>query len=545
MTEQLRRLNWPLQADDRIKRGATLVPIAFALLVWVCAFFAGVSSGVATSFSHLYPNLIGAAAAISSQVDGLKGHPYEAYKSVRLALEKAGVSATEQNFPQNYRNYSLLSSALKSAESVDVCGSPLVSVPFNDQGAVEYTHVAFRLFGIDVKSLYYFYFVILGISVAAYLVSFWRDFVACVVLFGAACALCLFMPRYFSQVDQALTVSNPRFLSTLGIIPLLQIAFLIVRGETALRWSSIASIAVQATILSFAFAARSSSSWMVLSVLLLAAFYVARAVAPTFRWTAVYSAMNRRGATALMMVAIMLAFASVRVVLEPPTCGQGPNAHVIWNDIFLPFAFSPDWNERFGARYNYAVSDQLSYTAAKLYVEEHHLPYPTEPNIFQVDNRTGDLLPLGSWTTYERVMRSVVFEFVRDHPWFALKSFLIYRPLRFVRAMAITAGIFRTSVPAAAFVVFLGMCCCIGICAPGAPQEKNDSLSFASAICVLALCFVVSLDSAIIVFSGPHLIADQAYVAATAIVLLLVWGIAAGFAHFGRAVPATAVPEKT
>jgi hypothetical protein len=545
VTEQFRRQNCPLQADDRIKRAATLVPIAFALLVWVCAFFAGVSSGVATSFSHLYPNLIGAAAAISSQVDGLKGHPYEAYKSVRMALEKAGVSATEENFPQNYRNYPLLSSALKSAESVDVCGSPLVSVPFNDQGAIEYTHAAFRLFGIDVKSLYYFYFVILGISAATYLVSFWRDFVACVVLFGAACALYLFMPRYFSQVDQVLTVSNPRFLSTLGIIPLLHIAFLIVRGETALRWSSIATIAVQAAILSFVFAVRSSSSWMVLSVLLLVAFYVATAVAPTFRWNAVYSAMKRRGAAALMMVAVMLAFASVRVLLEPPTCGQGPNAHIIWNDIFLPFAFSPDWQERFGARYDHAVSDQLSYTAAKLYVEEHHLPYPTEPNIFQKDNRTGDFVPLGSWTTYERVMRSVVFEFVRDHPLFALKSFLIYRPLGFVRAMAITAGIFRTSVPAAAFVIFIAMCCCIGICASGAPSEKDDSLGFGSALCILALCFLISLDSAIIVFSDPHLIPDQAYVAVTAIVLSLVGAIAAGFAYFKRAVGGNAAPENT
>jgi hypothetical protein len=519
-----------------MKCKATLVPIAFSLLMLVSAFFAGVSSGVATSFSHLYPNLIGAAAAISSQVYGLKGQPYQAYKSVREALERGGVSATDQNFPQNYRNYPLLSSALQSAESVDVCGSPLVSVPFNDQGAIEFTHAAFRLFGIDVKSLYYFYFVIIGISIAAYLVSFRRDFVACTVLFGAACAIYSFMPGFIFDVDQLMSVSNTRILSTVGIVPLLHIVFFIVRGEAALRWSSIATIVVQATILSFAFAARSTSSWMVLTVLLVAAFYLARVIAPAFRQKSpamVYSVIKRRVTVALLMLAVFLTMGSVRALSEPPTCGQAPNAHIIWNDIFLAFELSPDWTRQgFGALYNNARGDNLSYTAAKLYVERHHLPYPTEPSIFQFDKKNGDALPLGSWAVYENVMRSVVFEFIRDHPLFALRNFLIYRPRLFGIAMLGYAEVVLITVPRAMFVALLAMCCCIGICASATPKETALSLDFRSVLYILALCFVVSLDSVFIVYSDAYLIPDQAFVAVTALVLLLVWAVAAGFAYF-------------
>jgi hypothetical protein len=370
-----------LQLSRLIARKVNLVPITFTCAVFVAAFFGGIASGVATSFSVLAPNILGASAAISSEIFGLRNHPYDAYKSVRDTLQNNGLNSTPQGYkPQNFRNYALVSSAFKRAESVDVCGSPLVSVPFNDQGAVEFTHVAFRMFGIDVKSLYYLYFVILGISVVAYLVTFWCDYIACTALFGAACALYVLLRGYLFHEDQLLSVANPRFLSTIGIIPLLHMAFLVIRGESPLRWRSIATILVQAAILSFAYAARSSSSWMVLALLLLLAIYLARALAPALRWrqpTFVSSVIQRRGAVLALTLAVLVTIGTGRSLFLIPRSNSDLYAHTVWHNIFMGFYFSPEWKKRFGALYANAQSDQLSYNAAKNYIIQHHLPYPT------------------------------------------------------------------------------------------------------------------------------------------------------------------------
>jgi hypothetical protein len=494
-----------LQIGNSIKRSASYVPIAFALIFFVAAFFAGISSGVATSFGHLAPNITGAAAAISSQVFGLKGHPYEAYDSVLKALYKGGIEPIAENYPQNFHNYTLLSSALRSAQSVDVAGSPLVSVTSDDQGGIEYTHAAFLLFGIDVKSLYYFYFVILGVSVAAYLLSFWRDYVACTVLFAAACAIYSFMPGWLFDNTGIMSVANERFLSTLGIIPMLHIAFLVVRGDATLHWSSIASTVIQAGILSFAYAARGTALWMLLALLVLAAFYLARVLGPTFKQKTlvfVSSVMRRRGVVVFLALTMVVAINLGRRVFLLPR--SDIHAHPVWHNIFIGFQYSANWMTRYGAQYDFTTEDQLSFWAARMYVETHHLP------------------PITTWAMHEAVMRSVIIEFIEEHPRFALESFLFYRPHTFLPVIQNFSTAVYSSVPAYVFIVILGMCCCLGILGSASLFQRN-SLTFWSAMCVLVLSFVVSLDSVFVFYSHPAVVSDQAFLFVAIIVSLSIW----------------------
>jgi hypothetical protein len=499
---------WSSKVIDSIKRKASCVPIAFSLILFGAAFFAGLSSGVATSFCHLGPNVIAAAAAISSQVFGLKGHPYEAYKSVLTALEKT-LTVTPENFPQNFRNYALVNSTLHSAQSVDIAGSPLVSLPGHDPGTIEYTHAAFLLFGIDVKSLYYFYFVILGLSVTAYLLSFWRDYIACTILFGAACAIYSFMSGFVSNEVQLLSVANSRFLSTLGIIPLLHIAFLVVRGDAGLRWSSIASTVIQASVLSFAYAARATSSWMLLALLVLFGFYLVRAFRPAFKQktiTFLSSVIRCRGLVLLLALTTVGAMYLGRQMLLP---SADLYRHPVWHNIFIGFSQSPDWMSRFGKQYDDTEGDAISFTAARKYAQAHHMPPAYMPGIITI-------------TDYETVMRSVVIQFIKEHPRFALESFLIYRPLTFPLAMRNFADSVRNSVPAGVFILIFCMCCCIGILGLASPVQGN-SLRFWPAVGVLALSFIVSLDSVFVVHSAPALISDQAFLLVAIIVSLSVW----------------------
>lgn len=506
----------------------SLLPAAFSLIVGVLAFFSGLSSGVATSIGHLTPNITGAAAAISAEIDGLKGHPYEAYQSVRDAIQQGGLdpSADRNYFPKNFRSYSAITTALKKGESADICGSPLVSVAFNDQGGIEFTQAAFRLFGIDVKSLYYFYFAILGLSAAAYLIAFWRDYVACAALFAAACAVYSFMPGFLFHDDQLMSVSTPRFLSTLGIVPLLHICFSLIRGEMPLRPISIAALVAQAGILSFAYAARSTSSWMVIALILLFSYYFARALIRSLRWKQsafLRSVINRRGAVLLAALATIITLGSARSLLLMPRCHTELYSHTVWHNIFMGFYWHPQWKQRFGPLYKNTESDTLAFTAAQVYIERHHLPYPSEPHIFQEDPITRDFVPLGSWDKYDELMRSVVIEFIREHPRFALESFLIYRPLTFLRAMKVFVDAVFISVPIGIFMLLVAMGTTIALFKPTYFERQANPIDYPAVLAVLALCFIVSLDSVFVVYSSDFLIADQAYLLVAIVVLLPIW----------------------
>ena len=531
-----------MQLNKSITRNLTCIPIVFSIVALIGAFFAGISSGVATSVDHLVPSITGIAAAISAETFGLKGHPREAYRSVREALVNHGLDNGVPGFnPNNFRNYKLIRSAFESAEHAEVCVSPLVTVPFNDQGGIDFVQLAFRVFGINSTSFYYLYFVIVGFSAVAFLISFRRDYVACTALFAAACAIYSFLPGYVVGNDQLLSVANPRFLSTIGIIPLLHIAFFVVRGEVPLRWRSISTIVAQSAILGFAYAIRSSSSWMMLTLLVLVAIYLAQALAPAFRWRQpafIYSVTHRRAATVLLAFAALIAIGTASDLLLRPRCQKDEYSHVVWHNIFLGFSFSPQWKARFGPLYDDAEGDQLSFAAAKVYIKRHHLHYSTEPNIFLQDRQTGDFNPLGSWAAYDELMRSVVFEFVREHPLFALKSFAFYRPLTFGRAMHAFSETALSTVPTAAFVLALIMCIGIALAKPVLLLEHSNALRFSILSGILSLCLLVSLDSVFIVYSTDFLISDQAYLLVAILVVLFVWGLATLFAVIKRRIMA-------
>jgi hypothetical protein len=503
---------------NAIKEKASLVPIAFSLIFFVAAFFAGISSGVATSFSAYPTTLVGTAAAISSQVYGLKGHPYQAYNGVITSLEKSGLIATAENYPQNFRNYALITAALHAAQSVDLtqnadfiavpnympdhAGTTLVSDPGNDQGVIEFIHAAFRLFGIDVKSLYYFYFVILGVSVAAYLASFWRDYIACTVLFATACAIYSFMPGFVYHENDLVSLATPRFLSTLGIIPTLHIAFLIVRGDAPHRKSNIASTVVQSVIISFAYAARGSSMWMLLALLALFVLYLVRVLGPTFKQKTpafVASVIRRRGVFALLAIAIAATLGVTRAEFLVP---QGDNyRHAVWHNMFLAFETSPEWGPGFSSEFNDKRGDAISEQAVSLYLATHHMP-PIDAKI--------------TWATWETVLRSVTIDFIKEYPKLALRSFLVDRPAGLITSLGAFRDAVRSSVPVYVYWVILGMCCCLGILGSDTALQRH-SPTFWFAICVLALTlsFALPLVLPFLVYTVAYLILNQAFLVVT------------------------------
>jgi len=519
-------------------RWRNLVPIVLALFVLGAGFVAGIRSGLRDTTSHLFIDLSAMTAVLSSEYHGLSGRPYQGFLSVRTALEQNGLSINKQNFPGNFRNYATLTKALHAAQTTPTCGSPLVSDAYNDQGVFDFFRGSFALFGADARSTYYFYFLLIGASALIYLICFWRNYAACALLFACIAGVYSFMPSYVLDNEQLISVSNSRFLSTLGIIPLLHLLMtLIGTRHSRMSWTSLISIVAQSAIMALAIAARATAQWMEIAfALVIIAFPIKIAYDGYPGWSsaAFRPFLVSRGAVALYVVATLVLAGSLRAISLPPSCGTAINEHPFWHNMFIGLSFNPDWPGKIEPEIGLAgenENDHMVFTEAQLYAQRHYLPYQTKPSIWiQTPNTLAngnDLVPFGSWQIYEGVVRKAFFEFVREHPRYTLRTFFIYKPELLVHHLHnFFIEAIRDLTPFDV-IALAGMIIAIGVFAPiGETERRNANWQIGGSLLLAAFCGAMSTVPLLAVYPDDYLIADPAYLAVAVVMLLPIWAIA-------------------
>ena len=525
-------------AFGRFRQWRTLVPIAFTIFVLSAGFAAGIRSGLRDTTSHLFIDLSAMTAALSSKYHGLSGHPYQGFLSVRSALEKEGLLVNKENFPGNFRNYAILTGALHAAETTPTCGSPLVSDAFNDQGVFDYFRGSFALFGADARSTYYFYFLLIGSSALIYLLCFWRSYAACTLLLSCAAAIYSFMPGYVLNNSQLISVSNSRFLSTLGIIPLLHLLMTLIRARgPRIGWISLIAIIAQSAIVELAIAARATAQWMEIAFVIVVTVFLIRVAFSTY-WEGNFGAFRLfligRGATALYVVATLLVLGSLRALSLPPSCGAAINGHPFWHNMFIGLTFNPEWATKIrpeiGLSDETIVGDQMVFAVAGLYAERHHLPFQTKPNIWIPARGNGvDLAPFGSWQTYENIVRNAFFEFVYHHRLYTFKTFMVYKPelLWYHIHNFLVEAIHELS--PFGLITLIIMIVAIGLFCPTNERELGDAgWQIGKLLLLTAFCGAISAIPLLLAYPDDFLIADQAYLALAVIVVSAIWVIALG-----------------
>lgn len=513
-------------------RWQPLVPIALSLLMLVAAFIAGVQSGVSNSVSSLPVDRIGLVAVISSQAHGLAGEPYAGYRSVETILMNSGFNWSPGKSHDAFRSPQTMNAALQAASTADTCSSKLIFQAGNDQGTVDFTRGAFALFGINVTSHYYFFYLLYLISIMLFACCYWRDYGAGVLLFGCVCALYTFMPSYLITDGELLTVSSYRFLPTLGIIPLLHIMLLLWRNDPAIGWIALATTIAQATLISLAYAVRSTSLWMPIAVVIL---FGLLSIQPAFRILRERTPFDlgqlfgSRLPLLLAAAATMICIGTVRTFYMVPTCGIAANTHPLWETVFYGLVSHPDWQRRFAAKYNNASADDLIWTAAKLYAEQHHLPYQTEPSIF-VTPPPGSVtsfepVPFGSWQVLDKVMRAAFFEFAREHPRYVAECFFYYKPRElFITLFDFLRIVWRDTSTKQA-ILFLGTVALLVGVGLGSGRRRRHDVSTPGLLVITGVAFLSSLVPLLVAYSSNYLIVDQAYMLVSGlltVVLLLV-----------------------
>jgi hypothetical protein len=234
--------------------------VAFATVVISILLASAFVVGIERGMDHKIvwgpePELWHITNAISDDVYGVH-HGYVGFGKVYRSLETdLGVvgkpKSSDADVIANLSNEMLINGALRRAASfedlhdVGILFPPTIEsfqrldlkAPWSeDLGETKFYAIAFDLFGLRIQSAYYLFFLLLSISVAAFILQFRRSPVALATLLFSVLAFHVFF--YINFFEPLLpTVYTNRFGSTLCIIPALHFMFLLLERRDATRFS--------------------------------------------------------------------------------------------------------------------------------------------------------------------------------------------------------------------------------------------------------------------------------------------------------------------
>jgi hypothetical protein len=249
----------------------------------------------------------------------------------------------------------------------------------------------------------------------------------------------------------------------------------------------------------------------------------------TRRLGAILGFFAGRGLVVLIYLATSLAIGVVVGAVLTPSSNTALNSHTTWHNIFEGLEFSPDWKPRFAVLFDNEEDDGIPFTAAKKYVERHGLPFVTEPSIWVASPAVGDEpsipMPLGSWKTYDGIVRLAFFEFAAQHPRFVIENFLFYKPLLLVRSLANYVRLAWLDIAGVKLVVLLFM---IAAMAALAKADADGGPGISRLLMMTLALFAVSLAPIFLAYGTSFLIVDPAVLATIALLLALFGAFRAG-----------------
>jgi hypothetical protein len=346
-----------------------------ALAALICFLVAGtllvrmydvcVSRGMDGTLGEAGNQINSIAVAVSEMVFGLD-QGYVGYEAVRIALKRNGMTADPAQaaafgtrFPDNLRDRALLNDAITAAMQVPVpkygnfADRSYFSMKEADLGLVDFTKLAFHVFGFRIEALFYLYFLMLGLSAATFIAGHYRSPAALTlpIAFLAAGNLVAGMDVFESVHLQ--TVTNGRFLATLGLLPAFHLIVLMLERRRT-DWLQRLLAALQIAIVAFAYSARSSLIWL---VLFFAAFAAAQILGNWQEWRAqeAWSPSNTRRSAmatswpALLLIAGVFGYGATISLTMHPTFSSDEFLpyHQRWNDGFEGLAAHPDFFNKF------------------------------------------------------------------------------------------------------------------------------------------------------------------------------------------------------
>ena len=316
-------------------------------------------------------------------------------------------------FPDNLHDAKLIDAAIANGCRLPFRVSPDTGVrgaTDDDVGLADYVTLSFRLFGHRLLGLYLFYFVVFISSVGIFLATFHRLARALVLLLAVCGAHVYVLGSNIFDPNYLGSLTDPRFLSVLGIVPGLHLACVLL-FRLPLSRGNVAGAIAQSVIFSFVVSVRASAIWGAVAIVALGVVLLFSEL-----WARKKLAPGSWGLAVLLTVGLVYTVHLSRSLHPVYKTDGALGYHGLWHALFYQFQQNRDWEEKYAASYGNAVGDMLPQMAAQKYVLQHP-PSPSE-DIYLTPDHT--LMKPRARETY---IRKAFLEFVANDPKFVIATF--------------------------------------------------------------------------------------------------------------------------
>jgi hypothetical protein len=468
-------------------------------------------------------------AAITSLYHG--GYGYTVSDVLRQVLANAGLTGDPAilktlgvTFPDNLRNPGLIENAIEKAIAFQWPFNPdqrVTGSSGEDVGLVDYVRLSFILFGHKAVAFFLTYFAVVSASLLAAIVAFRKTPGILAVFVLYAVALLVLFNSNLLDLD-LVGILDPRFLSTLSVIPAAHIALvMLVRPRPSAHQVALAIL--QSAILVFGYWIRSSAFWTFLGLLVFAVLLAAHALWRRRPWD-----LMRTWPFAVLALLAAAHFTYVAQTLHPVySKGNERPHHALWHAMIYGVAVHPDWPRKYAAQFGLENVDDVPEVVAKKYLLRHPPANPEDVYL----TRTRNNLRTGAAETYKR---KAFLEFFANDPQFVLEAFLIYNVKLCQKALAYYASSFDRLSTLSWMTVIFPLLLVAAFLFP----ERDARWSFLAATLIVSAGFLVAMAPMLLTAPGTATMADQFLMLIVAVACWLVvamsWVLAAVAATLQR-----------
>jgi hypothetical protein len=388
-----------------------LIAVAFTVALFVARDL-GLSQSDPSSRTQLH-----AIPVAISQIYHGRAHDYTAYWSIAMRF-----------YDQFSHRRQPLDAAIYQAVHADIPpGDRTYYWTADDRGLSDFVNAAFRLFGPKVRSLFDFWFLLLGLSVIAAILRFGHDrialcAIACSVIGIGAVLPALTRAKSEAFAELSIHISESRMFDILGIVALVHLVLAMLRPPATSQWTEIGTLIAQAALIAFLVHARTSVSWLFVAVLtigLVLAVLRSKGGAPVLRGRV----------TLAVLCTVLTAWAGVhlyqRATFNEVYFGEtGPRT--FWHNALMGLSL----NSVLARELNLGINDRSAIEAVLRDMKARNDPRLTDQ--WQVQDILNSLGAVNTfeWRSYEDAARDLYFHTLRSEPWQAAKLFVWDKPGR-------------------------------------------------------------------------------------------------------------------
>jgi hypothetical protein len=207
----------------------------------------------------------------------------------------------------------------------------------NEIAYADYFYLAFRLFGLHMSSLYYFYFLLLGIACALFVIEFRRSpflmFLLTTYLGG------LFFLQSYAAVQgvqhgiQLATLANSRLFDALSLLPAVHV-FVVVWKRLLSRLSTLVTTIAQSFLLAFIVDCRAAARWQIAMIAGTGAAFLLVGLWRQKPWLSFWRGRFQNGIwAACIAVACLAAHMSFINLFADSAYKSQSEYHLIWDSV--------------------------------------------------------------------------------------------------------------------------------------------------------------------------------------------------------------------